>query len=370
MFLPAFILIASISAVLIVVFNKTNKERTAWTQFYTRGKDAGFTLRENEILRNLVVEANVAEPSSIFYSQEQLEYCIKFLVRKLNMVDGENSNESNMLLSKLYDFRQKIEMEKPTGRAGIFNSRQISEGQNLRVLVEGSGVFRSQVVRNDNDYLTISLPISNKPSGTFSWMGQKISLYFWREEDAGYVFDSEVVDELFAKGLASLRIVHTDSLFRTQKRKSIRIKMNKPAYLYLLDNNENAHTLEKDPGLNCYLEDISDSGCAIMVGGLGEADMRIKVQFALSNSPTVMSGTVRGVVYKEDLNRSLLRVEADPLPVDVRNKILGEVFGTSMEDDDDSPFRMLEEGAVALQADRGLDAVARGNVNDIGVSFG
>ena len=370
MFLPAFLLVAAISGVILVVYNKTNKEKSLWTLFYSKGKDAGFTIRELELLRRLVQEVNLDDPSALFSSQEQLELCIKTFVRAINNSGGTGSQESQDLLSKLYDFRQKIEMDKPTGRAGIFNSRQISDGQNLRVLLEGSGVFRSQVVKNDNDFLIISLPVSNRPAGSFSWMAQKLSLYFWREEDAGYVFDTEVVDELFSKGLASLKVVHSDSLFRTQKRKSIRIKMNKPAYLYLLEDDTLANEPETKPGLNCYLEDLSDSGCAIMVGGLGESDMRIKVQFALNNDPIIMSGTVRSVAYKEDLNRSLLRVEADPLPIDIRNKILGEVFGTMPDDADDLPFKLLGEEADAVMSDRGIGAVSRGDTDNIGVSFG
>ena len=369
MFLPAFLLIAAISVVLIISLNKTNKEKSSWAQFYSRGKDSGFSIRELELLKRLVVQANLEEPSYLFVYQEQLDICIKILVKSVHLSGGAEDREGQDLLSKLYDFRQKLEVDKPTGRSGIFNTRQISIGQNLRVLVEGSGVYRSQVLKNDNEDLIISLPVSNKQPSSSSWQGLKLSLYFWREEDAGYVFDTEVLDEVFSKGLASLKIMHSDSLFRTQKRKSIRIRMNKPAYLYLLENDEDANKYEEAPGLNCYMEDLSDSGCAVMVGGLGQSDMRIKVQFVLGNGPVVMSGTVRTVVYKEDLNRSLLRIEADPLPIDVRNKIMGEVFGMMPEDEDDLPFRLIGEEAEKVLSDRGLGAVARGDVESIGVSF-
>ena len=369
MFLPAILLIASISIILIMFFNKTNKEKIIWTHFYTRGKDAGFTIRELEILRRLILQINPEEPSSLFTSQEHLENCIRNFIRAINLAGGTGDPESQDLLSKLFDYRQKIEVDKPTGRGGIYSSRQISNGQNLRVLVEGSGVFRSQVIVNNDSSLVISLPISNKAPGSFSWMGQRLSIYFWREEDAGYVFDTDVMDELITRGLASLKVNHSDSLFRTQKRKSIRLKLHKPAYLYLLENDEDANVPETEPGLNCYLEDLSDSGCAIMVGGLGEADMRIKVQFELNNNPIIMSGTVRSVAYKEDLNRSLLRVEADPLLIEMRNIILGEVFGMMPEDEDDLPFKLLSEEAEKMNADRGIGAVARGDLDGIGALF-
>ena len=373
MFLTAFVFFAVLLGVLFMHYIKTNKERTAWNLFYSRGKDSGFSVREMELLRRVAVQEKLEEPSAIFYSLERLEFCIKSLVRSTNLGDMDDQDaiyyeENQNLLSKLFDFRQRIEMDKPTGRSDIYHSRQISEGQNLRVLVEGSGVYRSQVVKNDNENLIISLPISNRANGSSSWVGKKISLYFWREEDAGYVFDTEVIDELFAKGLASLKVIHSDSLFRTQKRKSIRIKVNKPAYLYLLEDDAKAFVPETEPGLNCYMEDISDSGCAITVGGLGESDLRIKVQFELNSNPIIMSGTVRSVAYKEDINRSLLRVEADTLPIETRNKILAEVFGTTADDDDDLPFKLISEEAEAMYADRGIGAMAKGDVN-MGISF-
>ena len=69
-----------------------------------------------------------------------------------------------------------------------------------------------------------------------------------------------------------------------------------------------------------------------------------------------MTGTVRTVIYKEDINRSLLRIEADPLPMQTRNLILGEVFGMQDSNDDDLPFKMLDEEAANIGTD-GSDSI-------------
>ena len=350
MLLPVLIIIIVVSGLLLFVLSVTNKEKSGWIQFYAKGKDAGFSLREIELLRRLAARSNLDDPSSLFWSQNQLDVCIRSLVRSIHLSGGVDDQGNQDFLSKLYDFRKKIEMEKPRIKNGISNSRQISDGQNLRVLVAGSGVFKSQIVKNTAQYLTISRPTSNKLPGSFSWQGRKLSVYFWREDDAGYVFDTEVLDEVFSKGIASLKISHTDSLFRTQKRKSIRVKMHKSAFLYLLTTEEEVNKLEVDPGLKCFLEDLSDTGCAVTIGGKAAAGLRIKVQFALNNTPICMGGTVRSVEYKEDLNRSLLHVEADPLPIEIRNQIMGEVFGMLPEEEEDLPFRMLGEEAEEMSS--------------------
>jgi c-di-GMP-binding flagellar brake protein YcgR len=270
------------------------------------------------------------------------------MVRNMHLSGDAGDEGAQDFLSRLYDYRKKIEMEKPKVKNGISDSRQIGEGQALRVLVSGSGVYKSQIIKNANQYLTISRPTSNKLPGTFTWTGLKISVYFWREDDAGYVFDTEVQDEVYSKGMASLKISHAESLFRTQKRKSVRVKLHKSAFLYLLTSDEEVNKLEVNPGLKCFLEDLSDTGCAVTIGGKAASDLRVKMQFALNNTPIVMSGTVRSVEFKEDVNRSLLHVEADPLPIEIRNQILGEVFGMLPEDEEDLPFRLLDEEASSL----------------------
>ena len=348
MLLPVLIIVIAVSGVVMLVLFLTNKERAGWVQFYAKGKDAGFSFKEIELLRRLAARANLDEPASLFWSQNQLDVCIRSLVRSMHLTGGMDDQANQDFLSKLYDFRKKIEMEKPRIKNGISNSRQISEGQNLRILAAGSGVFKSQIIKTTSQYLTVSRPTSSKLPGSFSWQGLKISVYFWREDDAGYVFDSEVLDEVFSKGIASLKIAHADALFRTQKRKSIRVKLHKSAFLYLLTNEEEVNKLETNPGLKCFLEDLSDTGCAVTIGGKAVTGLRIKVQFALNYTPIVMSGTVRSVEYREEMNRSLLHVEADPLPIEIRNQILGEVFGMLPEEEEDLPFRMLGEEAEGM----------------------
>jgi hypothetical protein len=122
--------------------------------------------------------------------------------------------------------------------------------------------------------------------------------------------------------------------------------MHKAAYLYLLRDTGEPNRPEMGPGLRCVLEDVSDTGCAVTVGGNAESGLRVKIQFALANQAVCMPGTVRSLTYKEDTNRSLLRLESDTLPQYTRNLILGEVFGTQESFDDDLPFQMLDEEAA------------------------
>jgi c-di-GMP-binding flagellar brake protein YcgR len=346
-----------LAVVFLAVLHSGKGKGGNWVQFYAKGKEAGFSFKEIEILRQLAMQCHLEFPNSLFESLTQLDKCIRFLVRSAK-TSGESGNQA--FLSRLYDYRQKVELNKSPAANGITDSRQISESQVLRVLVEGRGVFKSQVIKNSSQFLTIARPVNSKNASPVSWAKLKISIYFWREDDAGYVFDTEVLDEVFSLGVPSVKITHADSLFRTQKRKSIRVKMQKAAFLYLVSSDEAPHKTAANPGLKCLLEDISDTGCAVTVGGRADAGLRVKVQFALNNVALCMSGTVRSIRYNEITDRSILHIEAEPLPVEIRNRVLGEVFGMQPpeENEDELPFSILDDDMEEFAADDGVAAVA------------
>jgi c-di-GMP-binding flagellar brake protein YcgR len=317
-----------------------------WVQFISMGKEAGFSFKEVEMLRQITVQCNIEDSCSIFSSMEKLDQCIRAMVRNIRM-SGESEDQGIQdFLSRLYDYRKKIESDDHSSGGGISNSRQMTDGQVLKILVSGGGVYKSQIIKNSSQFMTISRPVNPKATAPTSWQGTRISVYFWRENDAGYVFDSEVTDEVISLGVSALKIAHSDSVFRTQKRRSTRMKMNKQAFLYLIKDDKPSYKLEIDPGLRCFLEDLSDTGCAVIVAGKTESGLRVKIQFALDNIPICISGIVRSTSFKADTNRSVLRIEADPMPMEIRNLILGQMFGASQDDDDDLPFRVLDDEAA------------------------
>jgi c-di-GMP-binding flagellar brake protein YcgR len=353
--LAVFLIIVTV--LLIVYFSKTKTDKPGnWFQFFAKGKEAGFSIKELEQIRHWVSNSDIHDPVSIFSSQKQLEKCIRAVVNAVRM-SGESDNPGMQdFLSRLFDYCKELGIKNAEKKTSITNSRQISEGQILKILVAGTGVFKSEVVKNFGNYLTISRPVNPKASSSMQWEGLKISIYFWREEDAGYVFDSEVLDEVFSKGISSLKIDHNDSLFRTQKRRSLRVKIRKPAFVYLV-NDADPQNMEKNPGLRCMMEDISESGCAFTVAGQATEGLRLKVQFSLDRIPICIPGTVRSVDYNREADTSIVHMEADPLPIGTRNHILCEVFDLLPEEDEvELPFRVLEDEADGISTNSQGDA--------------
>jgi len=346
--IPFLILIAFVLAGIIFVTNSSGERKGNWIQFFAKGKEAGFSIKDMELLRRLVSTCQINDPVSIFRYRSHFEKVIRSMVNTVHSSGDYNDQTTQYFLSKLFDYYHDMEMQTVEIKTRIASSRQITEGQALKILVPGTGVFKSEVVKNSSNYISISRPVNPKVSASMEWVGLQISVYFWREDDAGYVFDSQVVDEVFSKGISSLKIEQNDSLFRTQKRKSIRAKFRKVAFLYLLNEIENPHKLEKAAGLKVMMDDISDSGCAFKVMGQVSTGMRFKAQFLLNKIPVCVPGTVRSVDYNQETNISIVHMEADTLPIGTRNFILCEVFNLMPEDDEDElPFRVMEDGTAA-----------------------
>jgi c-di-GMP-binding flagellar brake protein YcgR len=316
--------ILPVLGILALILNLPKKKTAVMSllQFRSQGKAAGFSSAEIRRLKNLAAQSGKPGPYSLFQSADLLDHCICSLARNLR-VSGGNDPDLQSMVERLYECRKKIQAE-GSGQ-GLIGSHEIEEGQNLRVISD-SVIYRSQVVKNTDQYILISRPVNPELRPESVWLGRRISVYFWKEEDAGYVFDCEVLGEVRVKGFPSLRISHANTLFRTQKRRSLRVKTHKSTYLYVLSDKTPPNSLETKPGLKCFVEDLSDTGCAVTIGGRADKGLRVKLQFELDGKPFAISGAVRSSEYDGETNRSLLHIEADPLSQEAKNAIFAEMF--------------------------------------------
>ncbi len=302
-------------------------KRYSWFEFFLKARDAGFTLAETRFFRETALELRLADPTNVFWSPRDLDRAIARLVERLAADGRERTREGIAFMDKVYALRRRIEFDQPRYTHGIRSSRQISHGQRLRLLVHGLGVFGSTVIDNNGRFLVLSYPSGARVPKDFIWKGKKISVYFWRRDDAGYVFDTYVIDDLRIRNVPVLHAAHSESLLRTQKRKSVRSRTSIPAYLYLLKRIEGAFEKpEREPGLRSRVDDLSEDGFAVTIGGRAKPGLQVKVQFSLEGRQIVMSGIVRNVDYDVEKNRSTLHVEAVQPSPRTRNAIRSYVY--------------------------------------------
>jgi c-di-GMP-binding flagellar brake protein YcgR len=315
-----------------------------WLKFYVRGRESGFTFKEVNLLRKVAVENKLQNPLSLFWSIKQLDRSLRGIIVKLRSQGKEHDPDSMKFLSKLFDFRKQVEFNLPKYKLGIKTTRKIAPHQKIKISLEGNNTFHSSVVENLRRYLAVAYPRGGKLPPGFSWKGKQVNIYFWRPEDAGYVFQTKVLEDFFDRKYPILHLAHSDNLIRSQKRRSVRVETNKPAHLYPLKTIDSANEHEeKTSGLRCRLLDISEDGAAILIGGKAKVGLPVKYQFRLSDGTIVMSGVVKGINYNQKKNQSVLHIEAVQPSARMKNSILPYVYNLFGERTEDSKRRKTKK---------------------------
>jgi hypothetical protein len=324
--------IAFLSVISVLMLRRAGGGRFPWLQFYLKGRESGFLFREINLLRRVAVEAGLENPTALFWSIKQLDRSIKGIIIKYRARDQENNPEYNSLLAKLFDLRKRVEFDLPKYKLGIKSSRKLGKGQRIRISLPGLSPFTSIVVENLNRYMACAYPQGPKLPEGFTWKNQKIGIYFWRPEDAGYHFQTKVLDDFFEKQYPIVHILHSDNLIRSQKRQSVRVETDLAAELYPLRTiDEASEDTEHARGLRCRIVDLSEGGAAVLIGGKAKIGLPVKLQFSIAESTIVVSGVAKGVNFDTKRNRSLLHVQAVPPSAFMRNRILIYVYNLFAE---------------------------------------
>ncbi len=298
-----------------------------WVAFYAKGKEVGFKFTEIHILRKASVGAQLPNPVSIFLSVKVLDSTLRELITDFRARQKMDDPATNFFLMELFEFRKRVEFNLPRYKNGIKTSRELMGGQRIRITLTGDATFHSAVVETQRKYMAVAYPVGTELPPGFNWKNQKVNLYFWRAEDAGYYFESKIIDDFLNLEVPILHLAHSDNLVRSQKRGSIRLECDLPCSIYNLAKIELAtEYLEKASGYRARLVDLSEDGCSLLVGGKAKVGLALKVQAELSGQAVTMSGVIKGITYDEKKNRSVLHMQAIPLSDRIRNVILTYVY--------------------------------------------
>jgi len=244
-----------------------------------------------------------------------------------NIANSDNSARMQLILSKLFEYKTKLKNETDNKKT-IDSTKVLSVGQKLRVILPGEGVFSSEILGNGKD-LVISVP-KQKNIVTIpgeKWVNKVINIYLWRKGDARYVFDTTVTSQGMYIGKSSLCVKHSYNLVRSQKRKSVRAKCKIFGQLYIIKSEDvDPYTVETKNGEKCLIEDISESGALIRIGGKGVQNIKIKLQFSIESRLIVMYGVVRTVEFNEEENQTLLHFECTNIDTTMKNDVLRYVY--------------------------------------------
>lgn len=323
-----------IVVVILLIVSKLYQVFKERIHFVIQGLDSRFTLSEIKLLWNVAKICHLKDPNSLYFSLPALTKCMT-QINSANVQNGTDQDPKNQaLMSKLFNFRTKIQNDTDE-KKGIDSTIELDKGQRLRIILPGKGVFVSEIVNNGST-ITISMPKQKNliPVPAEDWVNKTISVYLWRNGDAKYVFDTVVQAQGIFLGKLCLHLKHSSNLLRTQKRQAVRAKCSIHANLYIQKEDViNYNAVETTPGYRCLLEDISECGALIRIGGRGSPNMRLKLQYNINNKLILMFGIVRTVEYNEEINQTRLHFECIHIEPHMRNEVLAYVYNMLPESD-------------------------------------
>lgn len=319
-------------------------------QFFMMGQDKGFKFKEILLLWKLAKQSEIDEPLKLYMSVPTLNMAISKIVMDSKNNGTESLESVQNFISKLYEYRTKIDIEHEN-RRGLDSTKYLEKGQKIRLILKGAGIFTSEILSVGHE-LIIRLPLQKnirKLEGP-AWVTKEVSVYLWRKGDAGYVFDTRVTNEGIFQGQSAIYLAHSNFLERTQKRKSIRGACQISAQLYFIDEDiPDYDAVEVEPGYKCLLEDISEDGAMIRIGGRGKQNVKIKIQFEIDDKMIIMFGVIRAVEFNEKANQSRLHFECLHVETDMKNAILTFIYRDLSEERKDELTALAEVEQEGLE---------------------
>lgn len=334
-------------------------------RFFATGHDSQFRLKEIRALWKLALDCNIEDPMTLYVSVPTLNRCISQFLTLAKSKGQENTYQTQSFLTKLYDYRTRIAIDKEN-KKGMDDTRSLMKGQRIRIILRGKGVFESEILSSGHE-LIFKIP---KQDGMIKvpgdeWEGHEINVYLWKRGDASYVFDSVVTGSGMFNGDSCIHVAHTNKLLRAQKRQSVRCDCKIDAQLYIIKQEiVDYKIVENTPGYKCLLENISEDGAMIRIGGKGMADVQLKLQFSIGETFIMMFGVVRSVEYNETINQSRLHFECTHIEPSMKNAILTYVYNVIPEEQKEINRAIEETQSDAI--DSGEDA----NVVEEAITFG
>lgn len=312
-------------------------------KFYATGLDSGFKIKEIGLLWKLANDVGMEEPYSLFWSVPALNRSIATIIKTARIKGKENSKETQFFLERLYKYRTKVELD-PKNNKSLKTTKGLEPGQRIRIVLKGHGVFSATILGNGRE-LIISMPVQSKMvllKGS-EWIGKDVNIYFRRYGDASYVFDSTVRDSAVYNSTSVLYLAHSENLVRTQKRKSVRCECSVYGSIYIVNSETvDLRVLETEPGYKCLIEDISEDGALVRIGGQGRPGLQMKLQFILDTSNILMFGVVKAVEYNKSLNQSRMHFECIEIDSYMKNSILSYVYKVMPQEEIDIITAMAE----------------------------
>ncbi len=323
-------------------------------EFYSRGRKEGFSFKEIGFLKKIAIQNKLEKPQAIFWSTRQLDRCLRPAISKIHADESMSPADQLGMINKLLELRKKAEFNLPKYQKRIRESTALLPRQKLIIREKTYGTFISWVVENSRRYLVVSRPMGQKASEGLNWVGKKVNVYFWRQDDAGYSFNSKVLEEYVHEEYPLVYLQHSNNLERTQKRESVRIETSIRGRFFPVVHpaaEGASKPFISKKGHTCRIMDISESGCALIAGRGMKKNDRFKLDFFLTDEKQVITlATIVGISKTADERVRKYHVTFTRIGVQARNNILLYVYNIFGERDEEPEQKKKTAAAAAAVA--------------------
>jgi len=242
----------------------------------------------------LVQVSKIRQPFLVFSNSVVLDDVLR---RGLYLIDGTRNiaeEERERQKAVLYEIKQVLESQ-PKRTAGASTTRFLKTGQKVSITPEGGKPLSSRIISNMSDFLSLAAPVADSTSRRWP-RGTKISVYFWRENDAGYSFASKVLGYESVRGVPCVLIQHGKALRREQRRRNRRRQIHRACFFYPISVTETGgRPGQKKAAILTNLKalgtvvDLSAGGCAIQSVTPFDPGTLIMVEFDIDRKVPIRS---------------------------------------------------------------------------------
>ena len=271
--------------------------------FARMAREMGLQKAHVDTLEYLVKACKVMQPFLVFSNPGLLDDVLRKGIYSLERAQGLSEEERESRLTVIFQIKQAVERSARLG-VGIRSTSLLRPGQPLVVVTEAGGRYASQVVSNMKDTLALSTPRDTSGQEMRWQKGTPLKVSFWRDGDAGYVFETRTRGYETVKGASSLLILHSKTLRREQRRKHRRRPLDRPCFLYPIQVVEAGEGAGRKPKAVVQasqrrlgtMQDISGGGCSVSsLSPLGPGSL-LRLDFEIGKGSTLtVYGKVRRV---------------------------------------------------------------------------
>lgn len=287
-------------------FQLIKKSNVKKGTFVSLAKSVGLNSDEIKALYDLMIVQNVKYPLTCFTNSKMLDEVLKkglhSIEKNSRLLEKDKIYNSYLLL----ETKGKIENSLKKN-IGIKSTHLISERQKIVLFFRSIGYFYSTVIRNSKDQLTIEL-VSEKINRRLFKKGEFVKCYLWREEDAGYTFETEILG--YAEDIRTYYLKHSDNLVRSQSRKYRRIPVNFiaevfPVYLRT-ENNKKVFSLGTISSKGSIVN-LSAGGLKIRADGIDGKEKYLKVSFDIGQYKINIIGKIVRLYQSDGVKEATLQ---------------------------------------------------------------